>query len=265
MRRRLNEALHAAFVCCLLIAAAASSGCTYTSEQSWTFEAPIAETLRVDGPAIDVENFRGDVEVRIDPNARELRVLRMLHVHDDSTVGDRRTVLEQSPCDVTFDERDGAPVLIVRSHSALPDQDERRATLRIVAPSSGGVRVINGGGEVILVGVSGAIHVENERGPIEVRTEHALIDPVALNTGKGNIYLQAPFASTGAIDVDAGSGRAVFEAPHHAAKITQHRATRGRFTAVYNGGANPVLLRTGDGNASVMFIENPRGRVRTFR
>lgn len=258
--------VRAALACWLLVGAAIGGiGCGEKSVRSWTFETSDTTPVRLTEPAIDVENFRGDVTVRINPNAEGITVWREIRVTGEATKEEKQIAVEDSPCHVDLEERDGLPVLMVRSLSALPDHKGHDARLTIIAPTCGGVRIVNGKGEVVLVGVSGAIHVENERGNIEVRTNHALTDPVALTTRKGDVYVQGPFASSGAIDVDAGDGRAVFEAPDRASTIKNHSARGGRYTVVYNDGANPMLIRTGDGTAAVMFIKNPQDRVRAFR
>ncbi|TVQ59989.1 MAG: hypothetical protein EA379_09345 [Phycisphaerales bacterium] len=240
-------------------------GCATERAERIRIDPPMIADARVAGPAIDVENFRGDVIVRIDPRVREIDVRHTLRIDGDVEREDREMILAHESVTVETDEAHDLPIVRVRSTTVRPSVEGHRVDVRITAPAAGGVRVRVGEGRIILIGVAGAIHAELDEGPIEVRTATPIADPVALTTGKGNIRLQIARGSTGLLDVDAGEGRAVLENASPYDRIERHEVRGSRYTCVLNGGENPVMLRTGDGVAAINVLERPTERVRIVR
>jgi len=236
---------------------AALTACGTTQVDRFTVDVPPGASYL----GMDVRNELGGVEIRVDPTAERIRVETVKHVPRTVAKEQRAAVLER--IDVYPDleappSRRGVVHLTVEGRNGEAP-GERSADLFVVTPRCDGVRV-QAAGDVLLVGVGGAIEVENERGAVDVRTARPVAEPVALITGAGNVYLQIPPESVAEFDLQAPQGRARFRsmlAPLVAATYTPHRVI-----GVLNDGDNPVLLRSGDGDVAVIVIENPEALVR---
>ncbi len=208
-------------------------------------------------PAIDVDNVHGSVRVIVDRSVRAPTVKAT--IKRSGRGGPSRAEAEQSTT-VTAEssEQDGRPILRVASATTWEPRDAVAVALTIRLPDCGGVLVRNSGGSVALRGVGGAVQVENGHdglpgGRIEVRTGAPLTDPVALVTTDGGIAYQVAPGSTGAFDLVSEDGvcRWIVEG----ASMTNFVAGTSRSSATINGGANPIVIRTGKGNVLVMVRE----------
>ncbi len=149
------------------------------------------------GPlAVDVDNHAGDVKIEVDPKLTEPII--EAYAFDQSAapnepdkagkvgpwVGASRKVTE------------GGTVLCVIS---VRNPDFPRAVdVRIRVPSCAGVRIVNGGGDVVVKGVTGAVDIKNDTvggrwsrlaGRIEVTTAGAISGPIRLESNVGDVQL----------------------------------------------------------------------------
>lgn len=214
------------------------------------------------GPAVDVVNFRGSVEVRVKP------WLKTISFSYEVTAGSETEDVDAARAAVhvhgEMDTTGEFPVFVVRSTSTMESSD-MSARLRVDLPACSGVRVINQGGEVIVHGTSGAVQVENAGGAVEVKTSHALTAPVALSTTDASIYLRAPTTSMALVDAETQGGEVIWEALHSSTRVTGFRASAGKLGATVNAGENAVLLRTSEGDIHVSFLADPVARVVHFK
>lgn len=258
VRRRLHRALPFIVAAGALIA----GGCTKTVRvDEWRLPVPEGAP---EGPALDVRTFRGDVTVRADPQAKEIRVEAALHADGDSESLDVTQIGRAVEVSAVTEDRAGRPTLVVSgvTNRATPDH---RVDVLIRVPTATGVTVRTGGGEVILVGVGGEIGIETGGGAVEVRTNRTLDARVSITTGDGNIYYQAPLNSTGRFTVSSDDGDATWEAEEWEARVSPMEATKGRFSVTLNGGENPVTIHTGKGDATISIMRTPQDRIRTLR
>ncbi|MGD9691491.1 MAG: hypothetical protein AB7G17_01470 [Phycisphaerales bacterium] len=220
------------------------------------------ETLPAEGPAVDVSNFRGSVDIRVKPWRSDIAVsydvVACSDVQDEDAA--RAAVTVHAQIDTTGER----PVLVVRSGSTR-DADDHHVRINIEMPACSGVRVINRGGEVTIHNTSGAVQVENEGAAVEVKTNHPLAAPVALSTSDASIYLRAPRNSDAAVDAHAEGGKVVWEATDSTTKLSAFRSTPGKMSVSVNEGGHAVMLRTRAGDIHVSFLENPVGRVVYFK
>lgn len=132
--------------------------------------------------------------------------------------------------------------------------------LTITIPQCDGIEVRNAGGKVIIVGVEGVINVESGNsvkagGPIEIRTDKSQVESIYATTNSGHVTLVTGPESEGTIELIAPRGKASFSSRYGV--VDNSIPAKGHWTGVWNDGRNEIRLRSEDGDASVMVVENP--------
>jgi len=140
---------------------------------------------------------------------------------------------------------------------------ENRGGMEITTPRADGVRIMNRGGNVVVVGSSGATHIENRDGAIELRTESPMVEDVVLLAVDGNIYYQVPLGSTGRYDLETLEGESVFR--DNSGKADQTYATRESVATTLGDAENIVVARTNRGDVRVWVMEDPEALTRMFK
>lgn len=217
--------------------------------------------------AIDVQNFHGSVTVIVDP--------RLDRVIPTATAGTRQSLergFQWRPAEavsvvMNMEEQEGGQVLVVRTGAVWPDPDEVWVDLTIRMPACDGAIIWNRGGPVELVGVSGAVHVENgplevagrgegrSDGRIELRTNEPMTAPVALVTKRGTVVYQVGPNSTGMIELVSGDRPVEFYSPGLRPDMVSGDGKR--MTVQLNGGQNPVMLRSEEGLVRAAVLDEP--------
>lgn len=219
--------------------------------------------------AIDVTNFNGNVTIAADETQDGPSV--------NATVRGRKGLFRRFATQEQVNaiwigaemvEQEGGTVLRVlsRADDAVPGSERVRVNLRINVPACNGVLVRNAGGRVEIRNVDGAIQVDNgyagsKGGQIDVRTARSLDAPIALTTTEGRVFLQTGPESAGELDVISEDGRATVRA--HVGALDNVLVTSQRWRGVLNGGTNPVLLKTGKGDARLLVLENADTHIPT--
>ncbi|MHC4107859.1 MAG: DUF4097 family beta strand repeat-containing protein, partial [Planctomycetota bacterium] len=132
----------------------------------------------------------------------------------------------------------------------------QRADLRIEAPAVDGLTVRAGPGRVYARGIEGPVDIAAVAGDVRVMTNLPMLEPVTIANQDGDIDYRVRGESRGAFDCETGKGR------------VEHRVRFGRFVingerrdnrlaATLNGGTNPIVLRTGEGDIRVAVVHNP--------
>ncbi|MFM9996736.1 MAG: hypothetical protein ACKVU4_13165 [Phycisphaerales bacterium] len=234
-------------------------GCRFAKKLDVAIVGP--ELGRGAAPLIDVSNWNGSVNIVVSNKFRRADVRAKVRRTAGRSPG-RGDLAEASAVTAESATEGGKPVLRVRSTTRIADPALGRAELLIRLPDCSGATVRNAGGVVSLRGVGGPIIVENgfNNGPggrVELRTEQALTEPVTITTTEGTVYYQVGPTSSGRFELTAEGGQAAFEARvgDVKAQLVEHE----RFVGTLNGGANPVILRSGRGVVFARVIEDPRG------
>lgn len=246
------KALSGVFVAAALTVLA---GCGGTTRMSVPISGP--RLGKAYATAVTVENWKGSVRVVADPQASEPTV--SAKVARTNKQGPKGKELQQSvsiSAATAFEE--GKPTLRVVSRPALGDPPVT-AELTITVPRVQGTTVRNSGGGVELVGVTGAVSIENgtsveNGGMVVVRTGAAMTEPVMVNTTAGRVIYQVGPGSRGRFDVTTDRGRAEFTST--VGSVSQLRPESTRCRAVLNDGVNLVSLHSGAGNVSARVLEN---------
>lgn len=220
------------------------------------------ETYKLDHPrlarglAVDVENFRGGVELRVDPNVEEILIDRAVHVSGSIDKTQRPAIAEGVDVIANVDEAGGFAVLRVRTLTARPDSEDHHVNLKITVPRCDGVRIENAYGLVEAVDVGGAIEIHNRKGAIEVRTGKPINSPVTLTTVDAHIYYQVPGGSSGRFDLQTLEGVVRF-VDRKGESDEVYGSTMKEYSGSLNGGGPPIIARTNKGDVRVWIMDDP--------
>lgn len=241
-----------------LAALAFAPGCNTARKRPTSLVAP------ADGwtapSAIDIENFHGSVTVIVDPNVTEVKPTVKTRASLWIVDAVRKQAIESIKITTRTVDQEGRAVYTIRTSTSWIDPKQVWVDLTLRMPRCDGVRVFNRGGDVRLSGISGAVQVDNgtyadRSGGIEVRTDADMADPVALVTSGGNVVYQVGAGSVGEYTLDADGGEESFESNVVSPGMVH---TNGAITTASVGDAsNAVLLKTGKGSATVIYMNDP--------
>ncbi len=189
---------HASLLALLVLAVLGASlaGCGGTRRHVLRLDVP-ADVERL---AVDVDNFRGHVEVIADAGARDATV--QCDVWLDWINEDRRAGYDSVRVDARVrQDQPGVGVLEVTTRCDVPEPVDRHARLVVRVPRLDGVRVVNRDGVVEIVDAAGAAEIRNRGGAVEYRTSHAIRDDVTILNVDGDVYFQVPEGSRGFVDL----------------------------------------------------------------
>lgn len=240
-------------------------GCAYRRGVAVPLKEP--ETGWPARSAIDVQNFHGSVTVVVDPTLDRIVPSASAGARQNLLNGVQWRPAEAVSVVMDVKEQNGGQVLVVRSGAVWPDPEDVWVDLTIRMPSCNGVIIWNRGGPVELVGVSGAVHVENgpldpipgrgagrSDGRIELRTDAAMTEPVALVTTRGTVVYQVGPNSTGMFELVSGDRPTQFYCRE--VRPDQTTVKGNNLTVQLNGGHNPVMLRSDEGLVRAKVVED---------
>ncbi len=259
-RTRMKSGLFVLTASLLGIVGLTLGGCGATQERAYALElAPSTGPL-----AIDIENFRGSVELRGDPSLETIQVIGRVWSDESFKKPDQEEAFAGVHITAEIEEEGPLGTLRVRSTSLRDDIDDHHVDLLILTPRCDGLRVVNSGGLVMAVNSGGATEIVNRSGSVELRTERPMVDPVTITTTDGSIYYQVPTGSTGRFDLQTLEGLTSFI--DRVGGSTESRSdARDGYTGTLNEGTNQVVARTNRGDVRVWVIEDPVALVRVFR
>lgn len=213
--------------------------------------------------AVDVENFRGSVEVRVDRSFDEIVVDGYAHGAWFET--DPRAE-EEAPRAITLDtwleEGDGVATLRVRTRTTREATDHEVAIV-VRTPDCDATRVVNRGGLVELIGTDGPIDIDNREGHVEIRTDRPLNDDAQVLVVDGTVYMQIPPGSTGAYDLETLDGKVRFK--NRDADATDTYSTRDSLQTILEEPSNSIVMRTNYGDLAVLVMQDPIAYTRVIR
>lgn len=210
------------------------------------------------GPlAVDVDNHAGDVRIDVDPKLTEPVV--EAYAFDQSAAPNEPEKTGRVGPWVAATRHVGEGGSILRVVSGRNPEFPRAVGVSIRVPSCAGVRVVNGGGDVIIKGVSGAIDVKNEAvtgrwsrlaGRVEVSTSGAVSGPVRIESSVGSVQLicggDSDMSFQGKAD---GKGQVVVHAGR--TRLGWLHRDPGQVSGVLKNGMYPVELTSHAGKAEL--------------
>ncbi len=235
-------------------------GCSASQERAYCLE--LSPTT---GPlAIDIENFRGSVELRTVPDLQTIQVIGEVRTAEKFNRPVQDEIFDAVAVSAKLEEDGSRGTLRVRSTSTRLETDDHHVDLTIFAPRCDGLRVVNQGGLVMVVNTGGATDIHNRAGTVELRTSRPMVDQVTITTTDGSIYYQVPPGSTGRFDLQTLEGMTSFI--DRVGQSTQSRSgSFEAYTGTLNEGTNEVVARTNNGDVRVWVIENPVALTRMFK
>ncbi len=215
--------------------------------------------------AIDVENRRGSVRVEVVPGlARPVVRAHFADTGKDEPVEDSWLGQDGVWIGANVEERSHHRVLRVLTRRGSEVDPNLHIDLTIQVPECNGVFIRNSGGPVVLVGVGGAIEVDNgfaggRGGDVEIRSNRVLTEPVKVATPEGNIAFQTAGQTAGQLDISSKGGSITVKA--RSGRMRASVIDTETWSGQLNGGENPISLRTGKGSVFVL-VSN---RAESFR
>ncbi len=214
--------------------------------------------------AIVIDNPNGKVKVYAKPAHEEAHIYFRVHKERQLRWRAARMGLDFDPTGEYFTAvhtNTGELSTLTISPTDLTVEGYRPPVdLTVYIPQCDGIEVRNAGGKVIIVGVTGVINVESgtnirKGGPIEIRTDLSQLETIHATTNNGHVTLVTGPESAGTIELIAPRGKTSFNSRYGI--VNHSMPAKGHWTGIWNDGTNEIRLRTEDGDATVMVVENP--------
>jgi len=243
----------------VLACGGAMTACSTTAEvKKYSF--PVDDTTGM--LAVDVQNFRGSVEVRTTSWDQDAKVEAELTAASGIDTKDVEKLHAKTTVDATLEQVDGRGVLRVVT-SNPDDTDQLEAQITVYVPRCDGLRIVNRGGVVEAVGTQGATEITNRDGGIEFRTDRPIrSDMTVLNTD-GSIYIQLPLDSTGKVDLETLEGQSVMR--DYSGNAGEMISSRETIQTVVGNANNSIVARTNRGEIRLWIMEKPEALTRIFK
>lgn len=252
----------------LALSALLLGGCSGTQAHSYSLTMPEG-LVRL---AVDVENYRGHVEVIADDDARSVTVDGWIWLGAEAIKAGGEEPYTLTSVEARIERSPDAPnsgVLRVRTSSEHSEFHDHHVRLVIRAPRVDGLRIVNRGGYVEVVEARGAVEIENASGGIQFRSSSPMVDPVQVLATDTNIWYQVPAGSTGEVVLETLEGRAVYkntltDSDQTYTTMSQDGADGSVIRTVLANGTNPVNIRTNRGDIRLLVMEDPVGYKTNF-
>lgn len=219
--------------------------------QTWTFDA-------VDLVEVNVESFNGDVMVVADPKLTAAKVtVTPQAVHGFQRHDDARSATERVHATVEKVPGDLGPVISVRTTTDDPEPHYLRAHVYIEAPGVDGLVIRTSNGSVMMKNITGAVDATTSYGDMRLMTPQPMTRPVTLVTRQGDIDYRVRGESSGLFDLATVGGTIKLRCRYGRWIAVDPANTVDRMVATLNGGENPVIMRTVDGDIRVAVVSDP--------
>jgi|TARA_B100000959_G_C14925295_1_gene601270 hypothetical protein len=218
-------------------------------------------TLQTRGPVeIDVQSFGGDVTIIVDETVEGTQVFaNQLELGTDGVPEPN----VQMVCNTNIETGvNGETVHVIATCDDNP-LGLIRAEIVIKAKSIHGVSVITANGDVTLLGVSGAINIETKDGDVRVVTPLVMNEPVSIENRRGHIVYRVRGESSGMIDATAMNGEVALDLRQGDTTVLPG-STGDHLEANFNGGTNPIVMRTVNGDVRIYVVADPVGSEPLF-
>jgi predicted regulator of Ras-like GTPase activity (Roadblock/LC7/MglB family) len=238
------------------IAILALAGCQ--SQQVVDFDTALLPTR---GPvAIDVQSFAGNVTIIADPSIVGTQVQATQLELGLDEVPERSVHMT---CSTTIET--GITGEIVHVVATCDDNALGLISAEIVirANSIHGVSVTTSNGNVTLLGISGAVDVTTRDGNVRIVTPLVMNERVSVENRRGDIVYRVRGESSGIIDATAMNGEVALDLRQGKAIILPG-STGDHLVATFNGGTNPIIMRTVDGDVRLYVVADPIGSEPLF-
>jgi hypothetical protein len=239
-----------------LISMLALAGCK--SQQVVEFD---SATLATSGPVeVNVHSFGGNVTIIVDSTVRGT-IVSATQFEDGA--GELPDAVPRMRC--TTEIETGVTGQIVHVVATCNDNALQLVSADIIvrAKSIHGVSVTTQNGDVTLLGISGAIDIQTKDGNVRVVTPLMMNERISIETRRGDIVYRVRGESSGIIDATAMYGEVAFDLKEGNATILPG-STGDHLVSSFNGGTNPIIMRTVDGDIRIYVVADPVGSEPLF-
>jgi hypothetical protein len=245
----------------------AAAGCSSHERPAWVSldpadwahrsisDAPVM--IDVAGPvAVDVQSFNGDVTLLAsDEYAHGEVMIKRVGVHGGKRQEEAKLSLEQIEYSAALEQDPTGPVLRVRTWTGHAEPHFQRAHVTIHLPAVHGVSIHTTRGNVTAVDVQGPVDVSTTEGDVRVMSNWALTEDVRIVNREGDIDYRVRGESTGDFDLETVNGRVMQKAVY--GRMFVRPMGKEKLRAILNGGENPIVLRTTEGDIRVAVVHDP--------
>jgi hypothetical protein len=252
----------------ILIVAIHSAACSDPDRPAWLSldpnqwanrsesDEPIA--IDVIGPvAVDVESFNGDVMIRGNPELEQAQVtIVRAGVHGFDRIDESKRALQEIAYGAEVVPGQLGQVLRVQTSTTHAEPHYLRAHVFIELPDVNGVKVRTTNGRVYLRNVQGPIDVSTSEQDVRIMTNLMMNQPVTIVNRDGDIDYRVRGESQGRFDARTVNGR-VSQLVRFGNSVVEPRTSDDALRATLNNGANPIILRTVNGDIRIAVVHNP--------
>ncbi len=222
------------------------------------------ETIRLETTgvvSIDLDSFAGSVLVKANKNLSETLVtIERASRHGFPRYGDAGRALDLIDYTVSLDRgTSGEEIVVVRTNSSGTETVLGRANVRIETPELGAVRIRTSRGDVQVLENRGTIDIVTSHGNVSVATPWPMRDSVSIMNREGDVEYRVRAESTGAFDLETVGGIVSTRCRYGRWMGADPENSADRVMAVLNGGDNPIVIRTSDGDIDVAVVSDPVG------
>lgn len=246
------------------------SGCSAADKPAWLSWDPNdwANRGRTDDPilidvagpvALDVESFNGDVVVTATgkPDAKQARVTVVREgVHGYARSKEAGASLDDITATAEIVPGELGQVLQVRTSTSNAEPHFQRAHLHIELPGVDGLKVRTSNGRVWARNIAGAVDVSTTEGDVRIMTNQPMLRPVTIVDRNGDIDYRVRAESAGAIDAQTVNGKVTALVKYGEMNI-RPPTRNDLFHGTLNGGTNPLVMRTVNGDIRIAIVSNP--------
>jgi hypothetical protein len=226
---------------------------------AWSFHTKEDDPLilNVAGPvAVDVESFGGDVIIIANERLTEATVTVTRQArHGTSRKKESKASLADIGYSAVVVPGKTGPVLEIRTWTGNPEPHFQRAHLAIDVPVVTDVTVRARNGLVEAVDIEGAADIESFGGDVRIMTNRPMRQPVTVVNDRGDIDYRVRGESTGSLDCVAVKGKVDYRVRN--GRLIVNEVAHDTLRATLNDGANPIRLRTTNGDIRVAVVHNP--------
>jgi hypothetical protein len=222
------------------------------------------ETIRLETTgvvSIDLDSFAGSVLVKANKNLSETLVtVERATRHGFPRYGEAGRSLDLIDYTVSLDRgTSGEEIVVVRANSSGTETVLGRANVRIETPELGAVRIRTSRGDVQVLENRGSIDIVTSHGNVSVATPWSMRDSVSIMNREGDVEYRVRGESTGLFDLETVGGVVSTRCRYGRWMGADPENRADRVIAVLNGGDNPIVIRTSDGDIDVAIVSDPVG------
>jgi len=214
--------------------------------------------LDVAGPVeVRVTSFNGDVVIQGNPKLTQGQVTVMREaIHGYGRSGEAASSLEQIKYTARIVPGELGQALEVVTQTSCAEPHLQRAHVYIELPDIEGVTVHTTNGRVWVRNIRGKVDISTSEDDVRVLTNLAMNKPVTIVNRNGDIAYRVRGESEGKFDAQTVNGRATGFVHYGTLKVDSV-CRRDAYFATLNNGANPITLRTVNGDIHIAVVSNP--------